>query len=251
MQKKLSYDIPVRLFHWLFALLFVVAFTIANTVDDESSIFSYHMLAGLIMCFIVIWRIAWGFLGTRHSRFSGFALKPKDLFRYFQGIVTGDKRRWAGHNPASSWAALVMFAFALLLGVTGYLMSSGVASEGVEDLHELLSTGFLIVVLLHITGIVLHSLRHKDALWKSMFSGRKQGIPQEEIGVQSRPAVGLLFIALTLGFSFYLLHNFESATKKLSFFGSSVTLGEVEHDHSERRGHKEEHEYRQNRDDDD
>jgi cytochrome b len=252
MQKKFTYDIPIRLFHWVFAALFVVAFTIANTVDDESLVFSYHMLAGMILCFTVVWRIAWGFFGTTYSRFSGFALKPKDLLCYLQGIVTGDKRRWVGHNPASSWAALMMFTFVLGLGVTGYLMSAGIGSEVAEDLHEVLANGFLIVALLHIVGIVLHTMRHKDEIWKSMFSGYKQGVAQEEINVKSRPAAGLAFIALTLGFSFYLFQNFESNTKKLSFFGSSITLGEFddeEHDNSERKGSKEDRKRHKTHDD--
>ena len=46
--KKISvYDLPTRFFHWLFASLFIAAFAIAKTVDDESPLFSYHMLAGL------------------------------------------------------------------------------------------------------------------------------------------------------------------------------------------------------------
>lgn len=39
MKKKAVYDLPTRLFHWLFALLFLIAFIIAKTIDDESSLF--------------------------------------------------------------------------------------------------------------------------------------------------------------------------------------------------------------------
>jgi cytochrome b len=98
MRNQLIYDIPTRFFHWLFAGLFVVAFLIAKTVDDESSVFSYHMLAGLVLSFTVILRLAWGFVGTKHARFTSLALHPKDLVAYFTGILSGDKRKWAGHN---------------------------------------------------------------------------------------------------------------------------------------------------------
>ena len=105
MRQHLVYDLPTRIFHWLFAGLFLTAFVIAKTIDDESAIYSWHMLAGLTLSFVVVLRILWGFFGTQHARFSGFALNPMDLLSYFKGILTGEKRRWAGHNPASSWAA--------------------------------------------------------------------------------------------------------------------------------------------------
>ena len=50
------YDAPTRLFHWLFAGFFTVAFAIANLVDDESARFSLHMLAGLCMVFVLLLR---------------------------------------------------------------------------------------------------------------------------------------------------------------------------------------------------
>lgn len=123
------YDLPTRIFHWLFAGSFLTAFTIANTVDDESTIFAYHMLAGLVMGFIVLWRIVWGFIGSTHARFSDFSLNPKSLLQFGKGVLTGQGRLWAGHNPASSWAAITMLLLALALGVTGYLMANGSAGE--------------------------------------------------------------------------------------------------------------------------
>ena len=69
MKKSLAYDLPLRIFHWLFALLFVTAFVMGKTVDDDSSLFSYHMMAGLSTGFILTLRIVWGFIGTVYSRF--------------------------------------------------------------------------------------------------------------------------------------------------------------------------------------
>lgn len=79
MRNQLIYDLPMRIFHWLFAGLFIAAFLIAKNVDDESPVFSYHMLVGLLLGFTVLMRILWGFVGTKHSKFTSFALHPKDL----------------------------------------------------------------------------------------------------------------------------------------------------------------------------
>ena len=114
MKRQLVYDLPTRLFHWLFAGLFLTAFVIAKTIDDDSSWFSFHSLAGLTLGFLVILRIVWGIFGTQHARFSNFALNPKDLLAYFKGILSGEKKEMGRtqsglelgchHNDAfSSW----------------------------------------------------------------------------------------------------------------------------------------------------
>ena len=49
MNKTKVYDAPTRLFHWLFAGLFLGAFAIAKLTDDESAFFSQHMLLGMLL----------------------------------------------------------------------------------------------------------------------------------------------------------------------------------------------------------
>lgn len=227
MRNQLVYDLPTRVFHWIFAGLFVSAFLIAKTVDDETPLFSYHMLAGLLLSFTVILRLIWGFVGTKNSHFSSFALRPHELLAYFSGIFSGDKRKWAGHNPASSWAALAMFGFALGLGVTGYLMATG-SKENFEDVHELLANGFLVTVLLHIAGVLLHGFRHQDGIGLSMVDGQKQDVPMASTISSSRPIVALVFMVLVVGFAGHLVRNFDSATGTLKVFGATLTLGENE-----------------------
>ncbi len=229
MKNRLVYDLPLRIFHWLFAGLFVGAFLIAKTVDDESLTFSYHMLGGLLLGFIVILRVLWGFVGTKYSRFSSFALNPKDLTSYFTSFLAADKERWAGHNPASSWAGLLMMGLALGLAGTGYLMAGG-RTEVFEDLHELLANIFLVVVLMHIMGVLLHAFRHRDGLALSMVNGRKKDIPEAERIPGSRPLIALLFVAFVTLFGFHLAHNFDSQSRNLKLLGTNLQLGENESD---------------------
>ena len=110
MRQILVYDLPTRLFHWLFAGFFITAFAVANLVDDDSTRFSLHMLAGLGMVFVVVLRLVWSAVGTRHARLGDLVLSPGQLVAYFRGLFSGDARRWAGHNPASSWAAVAWSA---------------------------------------------------------------------------------------------------------------------------------------------
>jgi cytochrome b len=62
MGRQLVYDLPTRLFHWVFAGLFLIGFIIAKTIDDDSSWFDYHSLAGLSLGFLVVLRIIWYYL---------------------------------------------------------------------------------------------------------------------------------------------------------------------------------------------
>lgn len=221
------YDVPTRIFHWIFAGLFVFAFTIAQTVDDESKLFVYHMLAGLLLGFVVTMRLVWGVVGTRHARLSDFALAPREFFLYAKDVLSGGTRKWAGHNPASSWAALAMMALALALGATGLLMTTG-AKETFEDVHEVLSKLFLITAGLHVAGVVFHMLRHRDGIAFSMLDGNKQGVPKEAGIPRSRRLVGVVFVLLILGFSGYLARQYDSASGSLSFFGVKLSLAKAQ-----------------------
>lgn len=227
MRKQLIYDLPTRLFHWAFAGLFVLSFFIAKTIDDENPIFSYHMLAGLILGALVLLRLLWGFIGTKYARFSSFALSPKDLVQYMTGILSGSKKRWTGHNPASSWAALIMMGSALALAITGILMTSGY-KESFEDIHELFANAFLVTTLLHIAGVFLHGLRHQDGIALSMVHGNKQEVP-DQTGINNHqilPAIS--FIILISAFGAYLAKNYDTQSHQLNFFGKTLSLGEDE-----------------------
>ena len=228
MRQHLVYDLPLRLFHWLFAGLFLIGFTIAKTVDDESVLFNYHSLAGLTLGFLVLLRVVWGVFGTKHARFSGFALNPKDLVSYFLGILAGEKKRWAGHNPASSWAGLIMMLMALGLAVTGYLMASGSENELLEDFHELLANGFIVVVGLHVVGIGIHTIRTRELIGLSMIDGKKESVTPDQTITSSKASFGILLIGLVIAFGFHLFKNYNSQTRTLELFGTTLQLGENE-----------------------
>lgn len=221
------YDLPTRVFHWSFAALFVGAYAIANLVDDDSARFAWHMLAGLLLGVAVLLRLVWGVVGTRHARWSDLRLDPRQLAGYLKGVVAGGGRRWAGHNPASSWAALAMLALALGLAGTGLAMANGVAPEWMEDVHELAANAFLVVVLLHVAGVVVHALRHRDGLPLSMLSGRKRDLPADAASVPARPVVALLLLAVLVAAGGSLVNGYQPATRTLHLFGTRLQLGEA------------------------
>lgn len=220
------YDLPTRVFHWTFAILFVGAYAIANLVDDESARFAWHMLSGLLLGVAVLLRLAWGVVGTRHARWSDLRLDPRQLATYLKGVVAGGGKRWAGHNPASSWAALVMVTLALGMVGSGLAMASGVAPDWVEEAHELVANTFLVVALLHVAGLVVHALRHRDRLPLSMVDGRKRDVADGEADVRTRPLVALLMLATLALAAVSLGRAYQPADGTLDLFGTRLVLGE-------------------------
>ena len=244
MQKQLTYDLPTRVFHFLFSALFVSAFLITKIIDDENPIFSYHMLSGLLLGGLVLLRVIWGFIGTRFARFSSFALRPIELINYLKGILSGSKRKWAGHNPASSWGTLIMLSCAALLALSGILMTSGY-KKTFEDTHEVLANIFLVTVLLHIAGVILHSLRHQDGIAMVMINGKKLQEDFHDKAIVQKPFVALILVLAVLLFAGILIKNYDLTTQKLNLFGKTLMLGDTK---DSKKAHHDKH--KKNHDDD-
>ena len=77
MRRTLVWDIPTRLFHWLFAGGFIAAAVIALGQSDDSPLFPYHGIIGLALGLMLVLRVLWGIVGTRHARFGSFAFGPR------------------------------------------------------------------------------------------------------------------------------------------------------------------------------
>lgn len=226
MKKILVWDLPVRLFHWALTFAFFGAFGIALLVDDERSLFAVHMLLGATMAFMVLLRFFWGFAGTRWSRFRSFAVRPKEVLSYVVGVFTGRDRRYAGHTPGSSVAAILMFVIVLGLASTGIMMASG-RGEALEGIHELLAWSMAAVVLVHLAGIAWHTLRHRENIAFSMVSGRKEADPADAIR-SARPFPALAFVLLTLLFVGGLMSGYDAPRGRVTIPLTGQTLQVVE-----------------------
>lgn len=222
------YDWPTRIFHWVFVALFLSAFFIGKTVDDESPTFAYHMLIGFVLAFAVGLRFIWGLFGSRYARFSHFPLKPSELVEYFSKFFSGDGKKHIGHNPASGWAAVIMMILAVGLAITGVGMTSGGNKEVAEEIHEVFATLLLIVAIAHVVGVILHSFRHRDRIALSIITGNKQSVEGENGITSTHALVGLCFVTLLGTFAFHLNQNYDTNTQNLKLFGNTLQLGESE-----------------------
>jgi cytochrome b len=230
MKKILVFDLKTRIFHWFFASMFIGAFYIAKQVDSESAVYGYHMILGMTLFVMVVFRIYWGFFGTKHSKFSSFPLKISTLFQYLKSVFQGRPKEYAGHNPAASWSILGFLLLASLLFVSGILMSQGYKEE-VEDYHEIFANCFFGLSILHVLGVMVHSIQFKTWLPLVMISGKKSiNLRNAEFSDSVEPKVGAgvaFGLAVLLCFVFLFKH-FDASTRVLSVFGYSLNLGEPE-----------------------
>jgi cytochrome b len=164
------WDLFVRLFHWTFA-----AGMIAAWLTHESPR-GWHEWLGYTTFALALLRIAWGFVGTRHARFSDFVRSPVATWSYLAALLRRREGRFLGHNPLGGIMVLALLTLAIGLGVTGYLMGTRAffGVEWMEEVHETLSNLILIAVPLHILGVVWESMRHHENLAASMVTGRKR-----------------------------------------------------------------------------
>ncbi len=163
------WDPLVRIFHWSAVTLVAVAFL---TEDDHS----LHRSFGYVLMSILAVRVLWGLIGSRHARFADFVPSPGGLVAYLRDVAAGRERRYLGHNPAGGAMVLALMSVIAALGFTGWLM--GVhgyrGEEWLEELHETLANGLLVLVALHLAGVILASRRHGENLVKAMLTGRKR-----------------------------------------------------------------------------
>lgn len=100
------WDPLVRIGHWALVIAFFTAYF------TEEYFLIQHVWAGYVVCAVVLFRIIWGFIGTKHAKFSDFIYTPKAIFSYLKGLISRKPQHYLGHNPAGG-----VMVFALIFGL--------------------------------------------------------------------------------------------------------------------------------------
>ena len=187
------WDPFVRAAHWL---LFLAFFTAYFTEDD---LLPVHVWAGYAVGAIVLARIAWGFFGTPHARFTDFLYRPSIIPGYLGNLLSGKGKRYLGHSPAGGamvivllvalaaivWSGLMVYAYDQHAGPLAGIAEAAVATDDFEareeyweEAHEIFVNSTLLLVILHVGGVLLASFVHKENLVSAMLTGRKRAADQ-------------------------------------------------------------------------
>ncbi len=208
------WDPLVRIFHWSLVVAFTIAYLSGEEADDNLDL---HVWAGYAVLGLILVRIIWGVVGTRHARFTDFVYRPSTVLAYLRDLITHRARRYLGHNPlggamtialllsllAATVSGLVLYAVEENAGpLAGWVTTTGQpltqatgrhdhatehdngeddeGEELLEEVHEFFSNFTLFLVFLHIGGVVVSSLVHKENLPRAMITGRKRAATEKD-----------------------------------------------------------------------
>lgn len=192
------WDLPVRVFHWLLAVLF--AASIYSAYQDKFGIYAdIHLWSGVAIITLVVWRTVWGLVGSDTARFSTSLKGPATIFAYLRGRAEPG----VGHNPLGAYAVVLMLSLVLAQAVLGLYSSDGMLFNGplagsdgddIQDIHEQLGYILFGVIGLHVTAILWYLVIRKDNLVTPMITGTKPSV-----AAQPRLRSPLLALVILLG----------------------------------------------------
>lgn len=212
LQKIMVWDAPTRAFHWLQALCFLGAYLTAESEKNRD----IHVTLGYILFGLIVFRLIWGFVGTRYAKFSSFAFSPKAIITYLLSLPKGKSEHFVGHNPVGSVAIWLLLSLGITLGVTGVMLAQknvmaalenmdGYDSDLVVSIHSYATDAMLVVVFIHLLGVFMSSFLHKENLVRAMLIGSKEAQPEQGIA-RSYNGVALAMLAVAAAFGFWYLH---------------------------------------------
>ncbi len=196
-QRILIWDIPTRVFHWLLAVSFAGAFLTAESERYRD----IHVVLGYTLLGLIAFRLLWGFVGSRYAQFSSFLFKPGEIAAYAASLLKAKPERYVGHNPAGSVAIFSLLILGILAGMSGVMLFKDTGGDALEELHEGVAFAMLTVVAVHVIGVLVSSLLHRENLVRSMITGFKSARPKEGI---RRAHAWLGVIMLTAVVAFWL-----------------------------------------------
>lgn len=164
------WDLPTRIFHWSL----VTSFAIAFLSSESEKLRDIHVLAGYTLAGLIVFRLLWGLVGGRYSRFTEFLPTPQKLIDYLKSLVAGKPQHYVGHNPAGAVAIFLLLGFGLLAAASGWATHEDIGGHFMEELHEVASNGMMAIVLIHIAGVIVSSWLHRENLVLAMITGWKK-----------------------------------------------------------------------------
>lgn len=163
------WDPLVRFFHWT-----VVIGCLANFVLEEGKL--AHRWVGYVVGIVLMVRLVWGFIGTRHARFSDFIPSRMVLRRYIRDSLLFREARHVGHNPLGAVMIVALMTLLALITLSGWMTTWDMfyRVKWIEKLHEAFANLLLPLVGIHVLGVLYGSLRHGENLVRAMITGRKR-----------------------------------------------------------------------------
>ena len=208
------WDIPTRLFHWILVILLIISYVTGNIGGNAMQ---YHEWSGFTILALLLFRLVWGFVGSRESRFMTFVRSPAAVVRYATTLLRSDSTRYLGHNPLGGWSIIAML-FTLLVQVgTGLFANDDIVTEGplfiwvskstsdwLTRVHKLNQKVVIALVFTHVLAVLFYFCYKRDNLVKPMITGVKLWSGSEPLPATGRPLIAVVIAGLA-ALAVYLL----------------------------------------------
>lgn len=205
------WDLPTRLFHWVLALAVIGSIT---TAKIGGGAMVWHFRLGYLVFGLIVFRLVWGLVGGRWSRFASFIHGPGALLRYLKGQPKPGEHLDVGHSPTGALSVFALLALLIAQVATGLISDDEIASTGPLNRYVATATGIaatgwhkgwggdliFILAVVHVVAVLFYLVVKKTNLIGPMVSGDKTlpaGVPASDDGVGRRLAALAVAAACT------------------------------------------------------
>jgi cytochrome b len=199
------WDLPTRLFHWALAICVIGAII---TVNLGGLYMEWHVRFGITALSLILFRIIWGFAGSRYARFTQFVKGPKGILAYLKS--SSQAKPDAGHNAIGGWSVMFMLGVIGAQAFTGLFSTDDIMTQGplnayvsnataetFTSVHHLLSNAVIAIIVVHILAITVYALRGKR-LVPPMITGDVQASTLAPNTPSARDDIKLRLLAFVL-----------------------------------------------------
>lgn len=177
------WDWPVRVVHWSMVLLFVLLVISGLRGGDA---LQWHMRFGQALLALVLFRVLWGFVGSRNARFRAFLRGPRAAARYVRSRVRRTPEIHATHNPIGGWMVIALLVAMLVQIGTGLFTNDDIlwdgplakhvskeTSDALASFHRRFAWVVVTLAALHVLAVVAYLTVFRENLAKAMVDGMK------------------------------------------------------------------------------
>jgi len=207
------WDLPTRVFHWALALA-----VFSQVVTGSAGIMEWHFRVGYLILTLLVFRVIWGFIGGRWSRFVAFIYAPSSLMAYLRGRAHPD--HLVGHTPLGALSVFALLALLIIQVATGLVSDDEVASSGpltrfvsnatvsmASAWHSQVGKwGIIFLVCVHVLAVLFYVVVRRHRLVRPMVSGDKL-VSRRVAPSRDDPAsrmVALMVFGVCAGFTYWI-----------------------------------------------
>jgi cytochrome b len=215
--RRLVWDLPLRLFHWLLVASMVASYVTAKLGFDWMQ---WHFYLGYWTIGLLVFRVLWGFFGPRHARFSSFIHTPGAIWLYMKSLFDRDSVRSIGHNPVGGLMVILMLLLVAVQATTGLFTTDDVVWAGpynpsvssstastLSTVHDINFNIIIGLVCLHIAAILFYALYKRQNLVVPMLHGHLPAalVPEREAISNSQLLKALIVSVVAAAFVYWVL----------------------------------------------